>query len=155
MKASQLSLWAALVVLPEAASLLSVDTRGTMLHGAPLSRTPGGLRVWSQSSPLGGEQRAAFLTRPVQGLRGGSGLMKKLGAKNAGLLMVLLSILYTPRAMLSCAARATPQGRGVQKIQKLGCGVFFLINNIITLTGLALVLVNSRKFDRYGRSKFR
>jgi hypothetical protein len=30
-----------------------------------------------------------------------------------------------------------------------------MLNNIVTLIGISLVLANSRKFDRYGRSKFK
>jgi hypothetical protein len=36
---------------------------------------------------------------PLEPLRGGAGLAKKLGLKNIGMLMVLLSLLYLPRAM--------------------------------------------------------
>ena len=88
-------------------------------------------------------------------LRGGAGIAKKLGGKNLGLLMVFLTILYAPSAMSSCSARIIPARDGVRKVQRMGCGPLFMINNIATLVGLALVLVNSRKFDRYGRSKFK
>jgi hypothetical protein len=71
-----------------------------------------------------------------------------------GLLMVLLSILYAPSAMSACSARISYVGKGV-KVQRMGCGVLFMLNNVATLLGLSLVLANSRKFDRYGRSKFK
>jgi hypothetical protein len=93
-------------------------------------------------------------SQPLKPLRGGSGITKKLGAKNIGLLMVLLSILYAPSAMGACSARIYYVGKD-PKVQRMGCGVLFMLNNIVTLIGISLVLANSRKFDRYGRSKFK
>ena len=91
------------------------------------------------------------------GLRGGGGLAKKMGGKNVGLLIILLSLLYLPRAMSQCAAQlTTPRGpAGKVSIQKLGCGPGLMITNLVTLSGLAMVLVNSRNFDRHGRSKLK
>jgi len=55
----------------------------------------------------------------LEPLRGGAGLAKKLGLKNVGMLTVLLSLLYLPRAMNTCSSRfADTTG----KIQRLGCG---------------------------------
>ncbi len=70
--------------------------------------------------------------------------------------MVLLSILYAPSAMGACSARIYYVGKDPSpKVQRMGCGVLFMLNNIVTLIGISLVLANSRKFDRYGRSKFK
>ena len=90
-------------------------------------------------------------TGGVMALRGGAGLAKKVGAKNIGLLTILLSLLFVPYAMGSCSARL---GRDM-KIQRLGCGPQLAITNIFTLAGISLVLANSRSFDRHGRSKFK
>ena len=87
----------------------------------------------------------------VTALRGGAGLAKKVGAKNIGLLTVLLSLLFVPYAMGTCHARLGPGN----KIQRLGCGPSLAITNVFTLAGIALVLANSRSFDRHGRSKFK
>jgi len=88
---------------------------------------------------------------PLEPLRGGAGLGKKLGLKNIGMLMVLLSLLYLPRAMATCHSRLTRTG----DLQKLGCGPSLTFTNFMTLSGLVLVLMNSRQFDRHGRSKLK
>lgn len=87
----------------------------------------------------------------VTALRGGAGLAKKVGAKNIGLLAILLSLLYLPYATKTCSARIN----GNNKIQRLGCGPSLAITNVFTLAGIGLVLSNSRSFDRHGRSKFK
>ena len=35
----------------------------------------------------------------------------------------------------------------------MGCGSSLMVTNLMTLGGLGLVLMNSRQFDRHGRSK--
>eukprot|EP00802_Teleaulax_amphioxeia_P027083 Tamp_28319.p1 GENE.Tamp_28319~~Tamp_28319.p1 ORF type:complete len:257 (-),score=57.93 Tamp_28319:48-737(-) len=100
-------------------------------------------------------ERGAAGAVPLDGLerlRGGAGLAKKLGLKNVGMLMVLLSLLYMPRAMNTCMSRMDQR---TGKITRLGCGSSLTTANIITLAGLGLVLVNSRQFDRHGRSKLK
>jgi hypothetical protein len=86
----------------------------------------------------------------LEPLRGGAGLAKKLGLKNIGMLTVLLSLLYLPRAMGTCASRINPRSG---KIERMGCGSSLMVTNLMTLGGLGLVLMNSRQFDRHGRSK--
>ena len=144
------SICLALLSLCSVESLVDVD-RNAAFH-----------RVASRPSPIKAgsllrtDTKAAHLVgEPLVHLRGGAGIAKKLGAKNLGLLMVLLSILYAPSAMSSCTARIIPLKDGSRRVQRMGCGALFMVNNIATLVGLALVLVNSRKFDRYGRSKFK
>lgn len=86
----------------------------------------------------------------VEALRGG-GFPKKLGGKNVGLLIILLSLLYLPRAMSQCSAMLVQPTKMSTKvtIKRLGCGPGLSITNIITLSGLAMVLVNSNNFDRF------
>mmetsp|Transcript_21488 Transcript_21488/g.43273 ORF Transcript_21488/g.43273 Transcript_21488/m.43273 type:complete len:274 (-) Transcript_21488:82-903(-) len=86
----------------------------------------------------------------LEHLRGGAG--KKMGGKNMGLVLLFLSLLYMPRAMSFCKARFDPRSK---KIQGLGCGVSLPATNMAVLAGIGLVLVNSRQFDRHGRSKFK
>jgi len=88
----------------------------------------------------------------LEHLRGGAGIAKKMGGKNLGLLVILLSLLYMPRAMSFCRARID---RRTQKIQGLGCGTSLPATNVAVLFGIGLVLANSRQFDRHGRSKFK
>jgi hypothetical protein len=64
----------------------------------------------------------------------------------------LLSLLYVPRAMNTCMSR---KDMFTGKISRLGCGSSLTITNLVTLAGLGLVLVNSRQFDRHGRSKLK
>jgi hypothetical protein len=141
-------------------SLVVIDTAGRtpLLRGSRAA--PGASNAhselsnsWRADVEIGRHKYAPQLLNP---LRGGAGIAKKLGAKNMGLLMVLLSILYAPSAMSACSARIFYVGREqTPKIQRMGCGVLFMLNNVVTLIGLTLVLANSRKFDRYGRSKFK
>jgi hypothetical protein len=143
------SICLALLSVCSVESLVDVDRNTALLRGSRPSSIKAGSLL--RSNPMAAHSFGEHLVP----LRGGAGIAKKLGAKNLGLLMVLLSILYAPSAMSSCTARIIPQKDGSRKIQRMGCGALFMVNNIATLVGLALVLVNSRKFDRYGRSKFK
>jgi hypothetical protein len=109
------------------------------------------------SSEIPSNMEKVEMSGVISALRGGGGLGKKLGGKNLGMLVILLSLLYLPRAMSGCKAAYVGKsvGSGPRKIQRLGCGVGLLITNLTTLAGLALVLVNSRQYDRHGRSKLK
>lgn len=111
-------------------------------NGSPAAAVPGLNMRKGVAEPGMGAVEA------IDALRGG-GLPKKLGGKNVGLLIILLSLLYLPRAMAQCESRLMPQ-RGSAKpvIQRLGCGPGLSITNMATLSGLAMVLVNSRNYDR-------
>ena len=139
------------MLLPGTESLVAVEQRIPLLRGTHQEANVLGL-VRRRD---GEASQVLIAPQPLTALRGGAGLAKKLGAKNLGLLMVLLSIMYAPSAMSYCTSRTIPTKDKSLKVQKMGCGPLFMLNNVVTLVGLALVLVNSRKFDRYGRSKFK
>lgn len=136
---------------------LSCTGSGALVHPNPPGVPAAGLRLRPgaagvQPSRASATARLAQGTAALEPLRGGAGLAKKLGFKNIGMLMVLLSLLYLPRAMTTCMSRLNPR---TGKLERMGCGSSLMITNLITLGGLALVLVNSRQFDRHGRSKLK
>ena len=111
-------------------------------NGSPAAAAPGLKMRKDVAEPGLGAVEA------IDALRGG-GLPKKLGGKNVGLLVILLSLLYLPRAMAQCHSRLMPQRGGAKPIiQRLGCGPGLSVTNMATLSGLAMVLVNSRNYDR-------
>jgi hypothetical protein len=110
----------------------------------------------TDASETSSESENIQLRGAVSALRGGGGLGKKLGGKNIGMLIILFSLIYLPRAMSGCKARIIPAtAKSSAKIQRLGCGVSLMATNLTTLAGLALVLINSRQYDRHGRSKLK
>ena len=139
--------------------LLPSSSMGLVQHSSMHLRHPQqSLQKYAGSSGAWNQVQAPYMNElvevdAVQRIRGGGGgLAKKLGPKNMGLALILISLLYLPKAMASCNARLIPK---TGKIQRLGCGAGLMITNIATICGLGLVLMNSRQFDRHGRSKFK